>query len=119
VTGPERACSYHPVKGYLIQTTLVLSNGNQVTIPVRLCAREETAIQVRNERQEVLAGILSAKLVVPRGGDEVDDTGLTFGGALAELGVMRFGTAIIAVELEDARIQIASKMPDAPLVRPS
>lgn len=86
---------------YLVQTTLALPMGGVACVPVKICADREKAEKERAERQGALRGLMSAKLVIPKGGDEATDTGIVFAQALADLGVLGFATHVVEIDVED------------------
>lgn len=86
----------------------------------RAFSDKDSAGKAAAERQSALAELLKARLVVMKGNGEADDTGMSFGEALAGLGILKFSTMPVAVEVEDQRIVLAGpgQMPPPRLVVP-
>jgi hypothetical protein len=102
---------------FLVKRRIKVGDGEAVVV-VRCESRKEDAYAFANQLQSAMAGMLECHLVKVDKADEGNDTGVSLGQFLADLGVFGFKLEVEEVKLEGRMVELAGTMPSgAPVWR--
>lgn len=82
--------------------------GGSISVPVKAFDNEGEAKRCSEARQGELLSLLSAKLFMPSGKNEISDTGLDLRSVLNSVGITQIGHSILPVEVHGAELAIVT-----------